>query len=135
MDLRRHAVFVAAKINQSIAPLVSTTAMPRGDHTLIVAAAESLLGHTQRARHRRARRQLGKVANARATAARRCRIVSANTHGRVRGSVFRVQIRRNQFDVLDPASQSPSSNSASFPSETGCGAAYLCDFERELSRL
>src|SRR4051812_10552200 len=77
--------------------------MPSSDHALIVAAAESLLGDAQRARHPGARRQLGKVADARAAAARRCRIVSANSHGPVGNALCGVPetpIRSEEIDTM-----------------------------------
>src|SRR5262245_39659229 len=81
MHLGRHSVLLTAKIDQAIAPLMAAAPMPGRNHALIVATAESLLGHAKRAGQTGARSELGEVAHAGPTASRRSRFVTANTHG------------------------------------------------------
>ena len=61
-------------------PLVTAAAMPRGDFALVIASALALLRPEQTLHGRCARSQLGEVAHGSAAAARRRRIVFANTH-------------------------------------------------------
>ncbi len=119
---------VAAEIDQAITPLVAAATMPRRNDSLIDCGHHVAFSVIVSARGSRcAGRKLGKIAHTCAAAAWRCRIVSANAH--VEGSEFRVQdFRRSQSCVPNPTSRSPFSNLACGPSETGCGAACLCDF-------
>ena len=73
-------------------PLVTAATMPRGDLALVVASALALLRPKQTLRRLGARRQLGEVAHGRAAAARRRRIVFANTHGSFQLSAFSFQL-------------------------------------------
>jgi hypothetical protein len=43
--LRRHAVLIAAEIDDAVEPLVAAAAVATGNHTAIVAALAAVLGH------------------------------------------------------------------------------------------
>src|SRR3954469_974421 len=91
IDLCGNAILVAAEVDQSIAALVTTTTVSRSDLALVVAAAGTDLRAQQRLLGLGARRQLGKVAHGRPTAAWRCRIVFADAHDLVESRGPRVE--------------------------------------------
>ena len=75
IDLGRHAVLVAAEVDQPVLLLVAAAAMPGRDLALVVAAARLRLAAQQRLLGLRAWRQLGEVADGRPAAAGGGRIV------------------------------------------------------------
>src|SRR4051812_22424612 len=91
INLRGNAILVAAEIDQPITTLVAAAAMPRSDLPLVVAAAGTDLRAQQRLLGLGARRQFGKVAHGRPTAAWRCRIVFADAHDLVESRGPRVE--------------------------------------------
>src|SRR5690606_31157749 len=79
----RNAIFAAAKVDDTILLLVTTTAVPDRDKALIITSTLLLFGTQQALLRLSALRQFGEVANAGVAAASGRRTVLSNAHGLV----------------------------------------------------